>query len=51
MKREEHVLNETFSYRYPGKNAAHAILIRHGIASHGGIYDRFCAHHACCGVD
>jgi hypothetical protein len=33
MKREEHVLNETFSYRYPGKDAYHAILIQHGIAS------------------
>ena len=51
MKREEHVLNETFSYRYPGKDADHAILIQHGIASHGGIYDSFCAHHASRGVD
>jgi pimeloyl-ACP methyl ester carboxylesterase len=51
MKREEHVFNETFSYRYPGHNADHAILIQHGIASHGGIYDSFCAHHASHGVD
>src|ERR1700741_3065451 len=51
MKREEHVLNETFSYRYPGKDADHAILIQHGIASHGSIYDSFCAHHASHGVD
>jgi hypothetical protein len=36
VKREEHVLNETF---------------QHGIASHGGIYDSFCAHHASRGVD
>jgi pimeloyl-ACP methyl ester carboxylesterase len=51
VKREEHVFNETFSYRYPGKDADHAILIQHGVASHGGIYDSFCGHHASHGVD
>src|ERR1700739_1984550 len=51
MKREEHVLNETFSYRYPGKDADHAILVQHGIASDVCIYDGFCAHHASHGVD
>lgn len=51
MQREEHVLGETFSYRYRGTDADYAILIQHGIASHGGIYDNFCAYHAARGVD
>lgn len=51
MRREEHVVNETFSYRFPAEDADHAILIEHGIASHGGIYDSWCAHHAAHGVD
>lgn len=51
MQREEHVVGETFSYRFPAKNPDHAILIQHGIASHGGIYDSWCAHHAAQGVE
>lgn len=51
MRREEHVVGEVFSYRFPGPDADHALLIQHGIASHGGIYDNFCAHHAARGVD
>lgn len=51
MRREEHVVGETFAYRYPGADADHALLILHGIASHGGIYDSFGAVHAAQGVD
>ena len=51
MIREEHVLGEVFAYRYPGDEADHAMLIQHGIASHGGIYDSFGAYHADQGVD
>ncbi len=51
MIREEHALGEVFAYRYPGENADHALLVLHGIASHGGIYDSFGAHHAEQGVD
>jgi pimeloyl-ACP methyl ester carboxylesterase len=51
MQREEHVVGETFSYRFPAQNPDHAILIQHGIASHGGIYDTWCAHHATHGVE
>jgi pimeloyl-ACP methyl ester carboxylesterase len=45
------VLGETFAYRFAGEEPDHALLIMHGIASHGGIYDNFCAHHAARGVD
>jgi pimeloyl-ACP methyl ester carboxylesterase len=51
MRREDHVIGETFAFRYPGENADHALLIEHGIASHAGIYDNFCARHAAHGVD
>jgi len=51
MRRDEYVLGEVFSYRFTGPNPDHALLIQHGIASHGGIYDNFCAHHARQGVD
>ncbi|MDQ1515115.1 MAG: hypothetical protein QOE80_945 [Actinomycetota bacterium] len=44
MRREEHVLGETFAYRFEGERADHALLILHGIASHGGIYDTYCAY-------
>jgi pimeloyl-ACP methyl ester carboxylesterase len=51
MRREEHVLGDSFAYRFEGERADHALLILHGIASHGGIYDNFCAYHAARGVD
>ena len=51
MIREEHVLNEIHAYRYCGENPKYALIISHGIASHGGIYDIFCCHHAARGVD
>ncbi|MFM8648707.1 MAG: hypothetical protein ACKODY_02895 [Actinomycetota bacterium] len=46
MRRDEYVLGEVFSYRFTGPEPTHALLIQHGIASHGGIYDNLCAHHA-----
>lgn len=51
MFREEHVLNEIHAYRYAGDSPSYALVIAHGIASHGAIYDVFCCHHAAKGVD
>jgi pimeloyl-ACP methyl ester carboxylesterase len=51
MIREEHVLNEIHAYRYCGNDPKYALVISHGIASHGAIYDVFCCHHAAKGVD
>ena len=51
MERQEHVIDDIFSYRFPGTEADHALLIAHGIGGHGGIYDSWCAHHAARGVD
>jgi alpha-beta hydrolase superfamily lysophospholipase len=51
MRREEHVVGEILAYRYPGRDADHAVLILHGLGGHGGIYDNFGAHHAQQGVD
>ena len=51
MIREEHVLNEIHAYRYRGEDPRYALVISHGIASHGAIYDIFCCHHADKGVD
>ena len=51
MIREEHVLNEIHAYRYCGDDPKYALIISHGIASHGAIYDIFCCHHAAKGVD
>jgi len=51
MRLEEHVLNEIHAYRYAGEEPKYALVISHGIASHGAIYDIFCCHHAAKGVD
>jgi pimeloyl-ACP methyl ester carboxylesterase len=51
MLREQHVLNEIHAYRYRGDDPRYALVISHGIASHGGIYDIFCCHHADKGAD
>ncbi len=51
MRREEHVLNGIFSYRYPAHEADHALVVQHGIGSHGAAFDDFSAHHAARGVD
>lgn len=51
MIREEHVHNEIHAYRYCGGDPRYALIVSHGIASHGAIYDIFCCHHAAKGVD
>lgn len=51
MRTETHVLNEIHAHRYQGDNAQYALVISHGLGGHGGIYDRFCEHHAPRGAD
>ncbi|MEU9449913.1 alpha/beta fold hydrolase [Streptomyces sp. NPDC048277] len=51
MKREDHVVGETFAYRYPHPRADHVLLVQHGIGGHGGIYDNFAAHYAGLGAE
>lgn len=51
MRMEQHVLNELHSFRFTGDDPKYALVISHGIASHAGIYDVFCEHHAAKGVD
>ncbi len=51
MQRTEHVLDGVFAYRFSHPDPTHALLIFHGTGGHGGIYDRFCAHHAAGGAD
>jgi hypothetical protein len=48
---ERHVVNETRSYRYPGSDADHAIVIHTGVASDGASQQSFCIHHASRGMD
>jgi pimeloyl-ACP methyl ester carboxylesterase len=51
MLRETHIINEIFAHRFRGPDPKYALVISHGIGAHGGIYDRFCEHHAAKGVD
>ncbi len=51
MRTETFVLNEIHAHRYRGDNAQYALVISHGLGGHGGIYDRFCEHHAAKSVD
>ena len=51
MLTETHILNEIFARRFRGPDPKYALVISHGIGAHGGIYDRFCAHHAEKGAD
>jgi alpha-beta hydrolase superfamily lysophospholipase len=51
VQREEHVVGETFAYRFAGPEADHALLIQHGTGGHGGIYDNFGAHYAALGAE
>lgn len=51
MRREENMLGEVFSYRFAGPEPDHALLVMHGIASHGGIYDNFGAYYAAQGAE
>ena len=51
MKIETHLLNELHAFRYTGDDPRYALVISHGLGGHGGIYDRFCEHHAPKSVD
>ena len=51
MKLEHHILNELHAFRYTGDDPKYGLVISHGLGGHGGIYDRFCEHHAPKGVD
>ncbi|MEM1106699.1 MAG: alpha/beta hydrolase [Pseudomonadota bacterium] len=52
MQVETHFLNELHALRYVAATPArYALIISHGLASHGGIYGVFCEHHAARGVD
>lgn len=48
---ENHMLGELHALRYRGKDPKYALVVSHGFAGHGGIYDAFCTHHAAKGVD
>ena len=48
---EHHRINDLHCYRYKPEQADYAIVISHGLAGHGGIYDVFCEHHAGKNVD
>lgn len=51
MLRETQIVEELHADRYRGEDPKYALVISHGIASHGGIYDVFCTHHAARGAD
>ena len=42
MLKELHVKEEIVAHRYRGKDPKYALVISHGIAGHGGVYNRFC---------
>ena len=46
MLLENHMLGELYATRYRGKDPKYAIVISHGFAAHGGIYDAFCTYYA-----
>jgi len=51
MQVESHRLNELHCFRYPSNDASYALVISHGLGGHGGIYDKFCEHHAAKGAE
>jgi hypothetical protein len=51
IRGEQPVANETRSYRYPGIDADHAIVIHPGVASQADAHESFCGYHASRGVD
>ncbi|WP_411126306.1 alpha/beta hydrolase [Streptomyces sp. x-19] len=51
MRRENHVIGETFAYRFAHPQADHVLLVQHGIGGHGGIYDTFAAAYAGLGAE
>ena len=46
MRIESHILGELYATRYCGKDPQYSLVISHGFASHGGIYDAFCSYYA-----
>ena len=46
MLLETHMLGELYATRYRGKDPKYALVISHGFAAHGGIYDAFCTYYA-----
>lgn len=51
MQREEHMIGDTFAYRFTDPSADHVLLVQHGTGGHGGIYDKFGAHYAGLGAE
>ncbi|WP_329343655.1 alpha/beta fold hydrolase [Streptomyces sp. NBC_00663] len=51
MERENHVVGDTFVYRYAHPDPDHVLLVQHGIGGHGGVYDPFAAHYAGLGAE
>ncbi len=51
VRYETHIVNEIFAHRFRGPAPRYALVISHGLGGHGGIYHRFCTHHAAKGVD
>lgn len=45
MRIESHMLGELYATRYCGKDPKYALVISHGFAAHGGIYDAFCTYY------
>ena len=43
---ETHMLGELYATRYRGQDPQYALVISHGFAGHGGIYDAFCTYYA-----
>ena len=46
MLLESHTLGDLYAVRYRGKDPKCALVISHGFAAHGGIYDAFCTYYA-----
>ncbi|WP_157968454.1 alpha/beta hydrolase [Streptomyces geranii] len=51
MKRENHMVGESFVYRFAHPQADHVLLVQHGTGGHGGIYDTFATHYAGLGAE
>jgi alpha-beta hydrolase superfamily lysophospholipase len=51
MQREEHMVGNTFTYRFADPEADHVLLVQHGVGGHGGVYDNFGAHYAGLGAE
>ncbi|MEZ5230766.1 MAG: alpha/beta hydrolase [Microthrixaceae bacterium] len=46
MHVETHLLNELHCKRFVASDPSYALVVSHGFGGHGGIYDKFCEHHA-----